>query len=105
MKKEEIAEVLQTVIDGLNADKKIEEIKTENIYLQKIIRLFLLRLAYNQLRMNPGYELSASETVKEIIHSCPVIINTNLLSVDEFNKYVTDFIKFAKNEENIKLEF
>lgn len=105
MKKEELTEILQSVIDGLNADKKIEEIKIENIYLQKIIRLFLLRLAYNQLRVNPGYELSASETIKEVIHSCTIVINPNILSIDEFNKYVTDFIELAKNEENIKIEF
>lgn len=105
MKKEELTEILQTVIDGLNADKKIEEIKIENIYLQKIIRLFLLRLSYNRLITNPGYKLSASETVEEIIHSCPILIKPDILSVDEFNKYVTDFIELAKNEENIKIEF
>lgn len=105
MKKEEVAEVLQTVLDGLDADKKMEECKKENGFLTVVIGFLLFPYVYEQAREmgyvdNRGISISAiNDRIRNVfeIASHDVAFNSMNLNLYTFKEEFIDFLRNSKD--------
>lgn len=106
MNKEEVAEVLQAVLDGLDADKKIEEYKKENDFLVIVIGFLLLPYVYEQAR-EMGYvdnrEISINaikNRIRNVFEKANYDVAFNSMNFN-FHTFREEFIDFLRNSKDI----
>lgn len=108
MKKEEVAVVLQVVLDGLDADKKIEEYKKEKVILMKVIGFLLFPYVYEQAHVmgyvdSRGIGISMGtihDRIRNVFEKANHDGAFNSMNFN-FSTFIDEFTDFLRNKKDI----
>lgn len=125
MNKKEIADVLETILDGLTAgessEKKLEEVRkfyetelakvnTENRFFERVIRFCLFEryvLIKESLRERFEFEVNGSKLFSRQSQTNNAHYNDESMpgfSLEDFNKFVDEYLTAARNDEVIGIK-